>query len=465
MDSNNIPNLSSNEIQLSERNLHSLFWHYAAPGIFSMLFLASQSIADGFIVGRLISATALAAVNIAIPVYTLVTAVAMIIGVGTQAQIGIRTGLGDYTEAKTALRSGITGLIVFAVISTIAICFFANDIASMLGADEELMNQTVRYIHGVMPWLPGIGMGMFFDFMLKILGHPRFAMTVTIITVLLNIVLSIIFVSIFNLNTFGAGLGTGISFTLGAVVLGCMVWRQLHNADGLHNARGRFSFRTLGHIFYNGSSEGLSELSFGITTFLFNVTLMHYAGKDGVAAFTLINYITFVGISVILGISNGVIPILSYNYGANLTSRVKKTVSLAVKYNLTCGIIFIMLIWIFGKPIVSMFINPAETTIIDLTVRGAHIVSFSFLVNGLCIFAASFFTAIDKAGLSLLIASLRGLILIVTGILTLPPLLGTDGIWMTTPVSDFITTLVVIFIAFKWKNKPSNNLFSISSSK
>lgn len=455
--------ISENEILLSTQNIHSLFWHYSAPGIAAMLFLAMQSIADGIIVGRLISATALAAVNIAIPVYTLVTAISMIIGVGTQAQIGIRTGLGDYAGAKTALRSGFTGLLIFAVTATCLICLFANRIATILGANDELKDLSVGYIHGVMPWLAGIGMGIFFDYTLKALGHPRFAMTVTLSTVVLNIVLSAIFVTVFDMGTFGAGLGTGISFSLSAIVLGVMVLKQLRHTDNLSKTRGRFSFRSLGHIFYNGSSEGLSEIAFGITMFLFNITLMKYSGKDGVAAFTLINYITFVGISVILGISNGVIPILSYNYGASLVRRVKSTVGLALKYNFACGMTFMLILWIFGRPIVSLFIDPSEQAIIDLTVRGARIVSLAFLANGMCIFATSFFTAIDKAGLSLLVASLRGLILIIIGIFTLPVLFGTDGVWLTIPVADFITSIVVIYLAAKWKSRL--NITSVAGKK
>lgn len=116
--------ISENELQLSRGRLQSLFLRYALPGVGAMLFLAMQSIADGLIVGRLIGATALAAVNIVIPIYTLVTAVALMIGVGTQAQMGIRMGQSDYTGAKTALISGLIGLIFFTVTATIEVNIF-----------------------------------------------------------------------------------------------------------------------------------------------------------------------------------------------------------------------------------------------------------------------------------------------------------------------------------------------------
>lgn len=179
-----------------------------------MLFLALQSVADGFIVGRLISATALAAVNIVTPVYALVTAVAVIIGVGTQAQMGIHMGSGNYTRAKVALHSGILGVAAFVIPATIFVNVYADEIVVFLGANEELLPMSKAYIHGVMPLLFGVGGFLFCDYQLKALGHPRFAMIIMVLTILLNIVLGVVFVMM-GMGTFGVGLGLGLSFTIG----------------------------------------------------------------------------------------------------------------------------------------------------------------------------------------------------------------------------------------------------------
>ncbi len=218
---------SRSELMLARGRIRPLFIHYAAPGVVAMLFLAFQSIVDGLIVGRLIGANALAAVNIVAPTYALMSAIALIIGVGTQAQMGIYMGRGSYVKAKSAFRSGLTGIAAFAVASTVFVNVFAYDIAVALGANETLLPLAVGYIHGVMPWLAGIGGLFFFDYVLKALGHPRYAMGIMVGTIVMNIVLSLIFVGILKMSTFGVGLGTGISFTAGAVVYGVAVWRQL----------------------------------------------------------------------------------------------------------------------------------------------------------------------------------------------------------------------------------------------
>ena len=310
-----VRNMSRAELQLSKGHLRPLFFRYAIPGVVAMLFLALQSVADGFIVGRLISATALAAVNIVTPVYALVTAVAVIIGVGTQAQMGIHMGSGNYTRAKVALHSGILGVAAFVIPATIFVNIYADEIVVFLGANEELLPMSKAYIHGVMPLLFGVGGFLFCDYQLKALGHPRFAMIIMVLTIILNIVLGVVFV-IMGMGTFGVGLGLGLSFTIGLYASGSIIWWEVRHTPHLHETKGSFSGRMLWRIAYNGSSEGLAEVSIAITMFLFNRTLMEYAGTDGVAAFTLINYILFVGVNVMFGVANGVIPIISYNFGA-----------------------------------------------------------------------------------------------------------------------------------------------------
>lgn len=431
--------LSRQEQLLSGGRIGPLFLRYALPGVVSMVFVALQQIADGIIVGRFIGSSALAAVNIACPAYTVVTAIAMILGVGTEAQMGIHLGEGDYSKAKTAFKSGLYGMLFFAALGTIFINAFAPSVARFLGADEALMSDSIGYIHGVMPWLAGVGCSIFFDDVLKALGRPKPAMWVMVGVISLNIVLSTIFVLVLGMGTFGAGLGTGISYTLGGILDCIFVVRELSTKVA---PRGRLSFSDLGHIFYNGSSEGITELSFGVMTFLFNITMMRYAGSNGVAAFTLANYILFVGVSVMIGISNGVIPILSYNHGAGAPDRVRRTFKVALRTNYLCGAVFILIMWIFGRQIIGLFVSSSEPQVLLLTVHAARIVSLEFLFCALTILSASYFTALDKPGLSLLISGSRGLVLPIVGIFTLPLLWGTDGIWLTIVFSEALSALL-----------------------
>lgn len=439
-------NLSRSELQLARGRIRPLFLRYAIPGVFSMLFLAFQAVIDGFIVGRLISADALAAVNIALPVYAIVSAVAVVIGVGTQAQIGLHMGNGNYQNAKRALWSGTIGVMVFTLMGTLVVNLFARPIVALLGANEELIEHSVAYVHGVMPWLGGVTALFFLDYLLKALGQPRAAMTIMTSTIVLNTLLSILFVTRYEMGTFGAGLGTGVSFTIGSIVYAFYFFHAFRRNKEMWRAKGRFSFRTLGHIFYNGSSEGFTELAVAIVTFLFNITFMEYAGKHGVAAFTLINNILFFGISIALGVSNGIIPIISYNYGAKQFLRVSKVMHLAIRTNFLCGLFFMLILCLFSRPIIGLFIDASEINVLEMASRGAMLISTVFLFNGFNIFAASYFTAIDRPAYSLLVAALRGLIFLAPLILLMPGWMGIDGIWLATPIAEFMTATIAIWV-------------------
>lgn len=442
-------NPERSELQLARGRIRPMFMRYAFPGVVSMLFMALQALVDGWIVGRLVCADALAGVNITMPIYAIVTAITIVIGVGTQAQIGLHMGDGDYSGAKSALWSGALGTLVFTVAGTLVINIFAHPMVEMLGASADLIDYSVGYIHGVMPWLGGITALLFFDYQLKVLGQPRAAMTIMTSTIVLNTTLSLIFVGYLNMGTFGAGLGTGISYTVGAVVYAIYFFMTLKRNREMDIVKGRFSLKTLWHICYNGSSEGLTEVAVAVATFLFNITLMRYAGKEGVAAFTLISNIMYFGINISLGVSNGIVPVISYNYGARKYKRVSKVSWLAIRTNLYSGIFFLLLMSLLSRPIVSLFLVSSEIQVLEMAARGAVLASFAFLFNGFNIFAASYFTAIDRPGLSLLIAALRGLLFLVPLIIVLPGIWGLDGIWITTPLAEVATAIVAAVLIRK----------------
>ncbi len=432
---------------LASGKMGSLIARYAIPGAVGLVFFSLQSIVDGIIVGRLLGSDALAGVNIVMPTYTLLTAVSIILGVGAQAQMSIGMGQANYSKTKSAFKSGLIALMFFAVAYAILINVFPRTAAELLGADEHLMDYSVSYIRGVMPFIIANACFYYFDYVLKALGHPRFAMYIMIASIVLNVILSILFVAVLDMGTFGVGLGTGLSVLLGGVLSGWVSFRQMAEDKHLRMGKGHFSWRLLGRIFYNGSSEGVSEIAMGITLLAFNLSLMKYAGKDGVAAFSVINYLVFIGTSILLGISNGVVPVISFNHGAQLKDRIRQSVRIVIKSNFIIGLIFFIFLWVFGETLVSLFISSdGNKAVLDMAASGSKIIALGFFFNGFNIFCASFFTAVDNPKLSLLIAALRGIVFILIGIAVLPPLFGLNGIWMTVPVTELLTAVIAFYL-------------------
>ena len=418
-----------------------LFMKYALPGVVGLLFLGIQSVIDGIVLGRFVGANALASVNLVLPCYSLISAFAIVMGIGGQTLVSISLGRGDKQEANNALRSVFVFLLGMSVVVSLVIFLSAGKIASFLGANEVLLPDAVHYIRALVPFFPLLCAMFFGDYIIKAMGHPLYATSVMGLTVILNIILDIVFVARLGWGVMGAGLATGIAFTMGA----CFnVPRLFSRHEVVAVQRGRYDRRLVWNAFYNGSSEGMSELSVAITVFLFNITMMRYLGESGVAAFTAINYILFIGTTVFLGISDGIIPIIGYNYGARQQERIKSILKLAARTNSLIGIGLFLLLLLFGEQVIGLFFKDHGSEAFEIASRGVSIYCFAFLLCGLNILASSYFTAIGNAKISIIISALRGLVFVGIGILVLPAVFGIDAIWYDVPIAE-ICTLSVSF--------------------
>ena len=418
-----------------------LFMKYALPGVAGLLFLGIQSVIDGIVLGRFVGANALASVNLVLPCYSLISAFAIVMGIGGQTLVSISLGRGDKQEANNALRSVFVFLQGMSVVVSLVIFLSAGKIASFLGANEVLLPDAVHYIRALVPFFPLLCAMFFGDYIIKAMGHPLYATSVMGMTVVLNIVLDLVFLAVLGWGVMGAGLATGIAFTMGA----CFnVPRLFSRHEVVAVQRGRYDRRLVWNAFYNGSSEGMSELSVAITVFLFNITMMRYLGESGVAAFTAINYILFIGTTVFLGISDGIIPIIGYNYGARQQERIKSILKLAARTNSLIGIGLFLLLLLFGEQVIGLFFKDHGSEAFEIASRGVSIYCFAFLLCGLNILASSYFTAIGNAKISIIISALRGLVFVGIGILVLPAVFGIDAIWYDVPIAE-ICTLSVSF--------------------
>lgn len=418
-----------------------LFMKYALPGVAGLLFLGIQSVIDGIVLGRFVGANALASVNLVLPCYSLISAFAIVMGIGGQTLVSISLGRGDKQEANDALRSVFVFLLGMSVVVSLVIFLSAGKIASFLGANEVLLPDAVHYIRALVPFFPLLCAMFFGDYIIKAMGHPLYATSVMGMTVVLNIVLDLVFVAVLGWGVMGAGLATGIAFTMGA----CFnVPRLFSRHEVVAVQRGRYDRRLVWNAFYNGSSEGMSELSVAITVFLFNITMMRYLGESGVVAFTAINYILFIGTTVFLGISDGIIPIIGYNYGARQQERIKSILKLAARTNSLIGIGLFLLLLLFGEQVIGLFFKDHGSEAFEIASRGVSIYCFAFLLCGLNILASSYFTAIGNAKISIIISALRGLVFVGIGILVLPAVFGIDAIWYDVPIAE-ICTLSVSF--------------------
>lgn len=445
MSSEKMLTYESREVWILNGDLKRLFWKFALPGVGGLLFIGLQSVVDGLVLGHFVGANALASVNLILPCYSLITAVAIMIGIGCQTLVSISLGEGDRRKANDAVASSFYFLLGLSAVLSALIYAFAVPIAGLLGANEVLLPGAVDYIRTLVPFFPVLCAMFFGDYIIKAMGRPLYAMSVMGMTVLLNIVLAIWLVGGLGMGVKGAGLSTGLAFSVGAC---CNLPYLFYPGCPVSVPRGRFRWRLIWKAFYNGSSEGFSELSVAITVFIFNITLMAYLGEDGVAGFTAINYIMFIGVTLFLGISDGIIPLIGYNFGAGRHERIRKVLGIAVRINMGIGLTLFLVLFLFGRTIMSFFF-PAGGAALAVASEGIAIYSFAFLMNGLNILASSYFTAIGNAKVSIIISMLRGLVFVVAGILIYPHLWGIRSIWLNVPIAEVCTLGVSGWLVWK----------------
>ncbi|WP_188398653.1 MATE family efflux transporter [Sporomusa sp. GT1] len=428
---------------LGTESVSKLFFQYSIPTIAAMLFLGLNTIVDGLFVGHYIGADALAAVNIAMPFSSFLFALSVVIGIGAQSMIGRKLGAGHAGEANTAFTTAVVLAGSISLLFASVAVAFPQPIAYALGANEHLMPQVAAYIRCLGLFLPFLAMMMVFDYVLKTMAMPVYAMLALVVAISSHMLLNWLFLAQLSLGITGAALAAGISY---CIACGMAALPFFYKKAGLKPFAGSFDKQAAGHILYSGSSEGLSELGTGITTFLFNITLMRYVGEMGVAAFTVISYLAFIGNNVLIGLSDGVGAIISYNYGSRQLERVKKALQLVAAAAIVIGIGFFIAIFVFSKEVIALFFNDGNEELLAFAVYGAKLYAFAFLVNGLNIVTAGYFTAIGSPKKAVLIALNKGIIWIAIGIVVLPLLFGIHGIWLTVPIAEIVTVVLSGFL-------------------
>ena len=435
-----------NENILGKANITTLFLKYSIPAISGMLFLGLNTIVDGFFVGNYIGVNALASVNIAMPFFSLMIAVGVVIGIGTQSIIGRKLGESNIKEANDAFKTSLILMLGVSLLLLVIAVGFTKQIAVLLGANEQLMPMVTTYISYEGLFLPFLGIMFVLDYVLKIMGKPVYAMLALVVDVISHMIFNYLLIVQLGLGIKGAALAAGLGHSIGFIMA---IMPFIMGRTTLRLFQGSVKKELACNIIYNGSSEGVAELGTGITTFLFNITLMRYVGEVGVAAFTAISYLNFIGNNILIGLSDGVGAIISYNYGSGKMERVKKALRLAGFSALIIGVGVFTAISIFAREIIVIFLDANNDIVLNFAVYGAKLYALAFIVNGLNIVASGYFTAICKPQSSVLIALSRGIVWIGMGIVMLPKIFGIKGIWLTVPVAELLTLILSVSLMYK----------------
>lgn len=430
---------------LGTKKISTLFLKYTIPAIISMVLAGSQTIIDGIFLGNYVGPNALASVNIVSPFIQIIIGTSMVISIGALSIIGRRLGEGKKVDAQDTFKTAFILLSIISIIGALLGGLFSRPIGSMLGANAVLLDGVATYL-GTFAWFfPFLAVMFLFGFTDRLVGHPELYLWSTIGSLVINVSLDYVLIKVLGLGIQGAALATGLAYTVAFIIVMLPMLKK-HNSVNL--LVGHYKKAHVAPMIYNGSSEGVVSIAAALSAYIFNMSFMKMAGESGVAAFTTINYLANFGILLMFGISDGIGPIISYNYGNQQPKRLKETLKLANKINMVIGVLLFTVLITGGRFLVGLFAKGNEA-VIDMAVQGSRLYAFAFLMVGFNIINSGYYTAIGDARSSIIIASSRGIVFILLGIAIWPTIFGMNGVWLTVPVAETLTCIMVIVMKRK----------------
>lgn len=439
---------------LGTEKISKLFIKFSIPAILSLTIAGVQTMVDGIFLGNFVGTNAMASVNIAAPFMQLMIGMNLIIGIGGASYIGRSLGEGQVKRAQDIFKSACLFMIGLSIVILVLGFTFSHQLASFLGANDVLLADSSTYIKILALFAPFIGLSFILGVFVRCIGKPNVYLISSVASLFANIILNYVLIKQLKLGIVGAPIATGLSFTTSFLIAAIPFIKK---SAVLNFFTGKFNWKLTGQLLYNGSSEGVSSLAAAISTFVFNMAFMRIAGEVGVSAFTAIGYISLFASLIVCGVSAGIGPVISYNYGAQLHDRVKQMMNISCKMAMIMGTSLVVLIFLFGKYLIMMFVSDNQA-VLDLALHGSKIYAFTFFFNGLNILFSGYFTSIGDALSSIIVAVCRGMIFILLGISILPQFIGISGVWMTVPVAEVLTLLVVIFLFKKGNLKKAPEL-------
>ena len=414
---------------------------FALPSIIMVIFLSIYTIIDGLFIVHYIGTNTFAAANMSYPVCAIVFSIALMLGTGGSATVANLMGKGKKLEARQFFT--FIFLITLVVIGLYCIIgsIFLDRVVTLLGANDVLYRDLKNYLRIELFFLlPAAIQSLFICFFVTA-SRPKLGLFYTFLAGASNIILDYVFIVLLKMGVEGAALATGISYCIPAV--GGIYYFTKYNSE-LCFARPRFRLDILKDSCFNGSSEMTNNLSSCVITYIFNITIMRYAGADGVAAITVILYCQFLLTSIFIGYSIGVAPIISYHCGAKNTIYFKHLIRICVILTSIASVLLFAVTFFSAEAITSLFVKPG-TTVFNLAFTGLEIFSFSIIFTGLNIFYSAALTAVTKGKESAIISLSRSIILIIIGMYIFEYFFKTKSIWLSIPFAETGTILITIY--------------------
>ena len=423
--------------ELGTEKISTLLKQYAVPSIIAMSCSSLYNLVDSIFIGQFAGGYALAGLALTFPLMNLGTAFSSLIAVGASANIGIYLGQKNYPMAQKVLGNVVTLNFIIGILYMCGILMFLDPILYFFGASENTIAHAREYMQVILGGNIISHTYFALNAVLRATGLPKHAMNASICTVLVNAALDPLFIYFWGIQ--GAAIATIIAQ---AISLGWVVYVLSNRNHVVHFQKG--GYRLVPSIVKRIISVGMSPFFMNSTACLivivFNQGLKQYGGDLAIAAYGIVNKLTFLFIMMVMGLNQGMQPIASYNFGAKLYDRLEKV----VKHTAICAIavttLGFLIAELFPRTLVMMFTS--DPALIEEAVNGLRISFMFYPIVGFQMVTSNFFRSIGYAGTSIFLSLTRQLIFLLPLMIILPQYIGLQGIWISMPLADLIACVV-----------------------
>ena len=427
------------------------FGKYVSQSVLSQLGVSCYILADTYFISKGVGADGLTALNLAIPVFSVMNGCGFMLGIGSGTKYGIMKGTGNEKRGDVLFTSSLCVVTVLAVIFMLIGLLAADPITVLVGANAEVYDMTRTYLQVILLFSPMFMINNLLGAMIRNDGNTSLAMTAMLSGCLFNIVFDYIFVFPMGLGLFGAVLATAVAPIISILIL---LQHFMKKKNQFRLIRVRPDVRLVASAAGLGVPSLVTEVSSGLVIAVFNLLILGLAGNVGVAAYGVVANISIVVIAIYNGIAQGVQPLLSREYGRSQEKSVHRFLSWAMMLT----VILAMVIYWNADVIAMIFNSGRDMDLQRIAVEGLKIYFTACPFVGANILLAIYFAATDQAAPAQMISLLRGLIVIIPLAFIMANVAGLTGVWMTFP----LTELVVCVVAYGLYKKMKKNLFKMN---
>ena len=437
-------------IQLSDHFDYKTLIRFTVPSVLMMVISSVYSIVDGLFVSNFTGSDGFAAVNLMMPVAMMISCVGFMAGAGGSALISKTLGEKNDEKAREQFSLIIYLIIAFSLVIGVFVFLFVPQIAQMMGAEGAIYDNCVVYGRILISALPAFMLQILFQNFLVVAEKPQMGMTIAISSGVTNIVLDALFIAVFKWGVAGAAVATMLGQTIGGLApLGYFILKKNHL---LWFTGFRFRWETVRRTCVNGFSALISNASNSVVGIVFNLRLMDLMGSDGVVAYGVVMYVTYIVTGVFMGYSTGIAPVFSYNLGSGNTQENRGLFKKSLVFLSVSAAVLAALVMIFARQLAAIFVG-YDAGLVNLTAEAIRLYNISFLICGFNIFAASFFAALNNGTVSSVLSLTRTLVFQLGCLYILPALIGNNGIWLSATMAEALAISVAWYFILKHRNR------------